>query len=777
MTPQITGYWPNSNQTAAQTTPTRARCSRAPRDDDSPASNDTAAVLENMTYVGGMNYAKYRLEASRVKSAGKQKMTRPPTLCVQEEMARDGASSCRDGTSSSTSSRRSSTYRAVEEAAAARTAMSKEEAEAQRALARLADTRAECNEQHQAITTELEAMQSSVSDSLLRAATQQTTVQAAKVDALGYHLEEVKNMFLQRELRMEAQMAELSNQMHTLSAASRTAAPANEQPKAAEPVASTSEIVPMRTPHQLIALKTSAKSESKVLKPPPTGKKTNKVHVCAPNPLSNVSLPPAPTFTRTQSRAVDPMMTTSSTIGLTDTKATAGSRDSNAEDDVFTTARSGTAGVTSMFLTASEVVPTGDPCASSTRKKDDANGELSIQATRGSRDNSPAPSEEGEAISRGQLQFTAAISKAMSKELAPLLAGRDPSQARPSVYRGSKEGSIDGWILVMRRYLQRTQAKATADDKAWGIIGHLEGEARNYITNKAESERDTPEKVFELLASRFGTGGNRMQVRQAFATRQQSDREDWMQCLDALEGLRSQGFPGESVTTKRYEILQRFIEGVRDPALRRELSIIYASESTVTEPPTVESLRFTTRQLQRTRPRSAPYDPRYAMRSRPHHFAPLPPNKMVLPQGVMPPPPASNAPLNNQAAAQPAVLLPLGACFNCGQTGHFAGDCPNRDQARKTMAAPAPEDVKVTAEDVIDGGLEGYPVFRQCTNCGVFDHADAQCGEHSTKSNDELAYNRWTEVESAGVAAHTVPLEDDRVLMLHPAETPAFYTP
>ena len=179
---------------------------------------------------------------------------------------------------------------------------------------------------------------------------------------------------------------------------------------------------------------------------------------------------------------------------------------------------------------------------------------------------------------------------------------------------------------------------------------------------------DTPEKVFELPASRFGTGGNRMQVRQAFTTRQQSDREDRMQYLDELEGLRSQGFPEEPVTTKRYEILQRFIEGVRDPFLRRELSIIYASETTVSEPPTVESLRFTTRQLQRTRSKSAPYDPRYAMRSKPHPFAQLPPNKMVLPQGVLPPPPANNAP-TNAAAAQPAARLPLGACFNCGQTG------------------------------------------------------------------------------------------------------------
>ena len=87
--------------------------------------------------------------------------------------------------------------------------------------------------------------------------------------------------------------------------------------------------------------------------------------------------------------------------------------------------------------------------------------------------------------------------------------------------------------------------------------------------------------------------------------------------------------------------------------------------------------------------------------------------------------------------------------------------------------------MKVTAEDVTDGVLENYPGIHQCAHCGVYDHVDVPCGEHSQapRSNDELAYNRWAEVESAGVAAHTVPLEDDRVLMLHPAEPPAFHPP
>ena len=76
-----------------------------------------------------------------------------------------------------------------------------------------------------------------------------------------------------------------------------------------------------------------------------------------------------------------------------------------------------------------------------------------------------------------------------------------------------------------------------------------------------------------------------------------------------------------------------------------------------------------------------------------------------------------------------------------------------------------------------DGLAENYSGVRQCTYCGVFDHIDSQCAVAPANHGDEFAYNRWAEVEAAGVAAHTVPLGDDRVLMLHPAEPTPFYTP
>ena len=684
--------WPNSNVTnelAAE-----EGCSRAPlRAEANPSLQ--ATMDQDLTYIGCMSYARSRGRGiARVCANGKHKKVRPPMVNAGER--RPEASRVRSMTNSVASSQLSSVYK---------TALLEAQAETQRVLAGLASTRAECNEQHHAIVESIKTMQTTmrewlqVSDQLRTA----QNVQNARVDALGHRMGGINDMLMARELRVETQINDLSNQMHTVLNAiniMRREKSLPRQPSVGEGVQSGSSARAPEQPHPNRAIKPeqvsalnpstsrSAASETRskggaagnlVLTMPDTERKPARVQMRGPHDSADSSRPAAALGT-TRDQGVDPMSTiyldSSTEVDLSSTKATQGSQ---TEGAAYATAPMTVSAPDSLYLTADDGMPSGTPCASSTRKREDT-ADLSVQATHGSESGAgevEPRDEEAGIISSEQLRFTAAISKAMSKELALLLAGRDLAQTRPNVYRGAKDGSIDGWILIMQRYLKRIQTKVSAEDRAWSIIGHLEGEARNYIINKAESERDTPEKVFELLSSRFGAGRNRMQVRQAFQSRVQQEKEDWMQYLDALEGLRSQGFPQETITTKRYEILQRFMEGVWDPVLRRELAIVYASEAFSTEPPTVESLRFTTRQLQRNRPTPTqppqqPYDPRLAMRSRPHPFAPLPPNKMMLPQGVIPPPPASNAAPPNQPAAQPAVRLPVGACFNCGQAGHFA---------------------------------------------------------------------------------------------------------
>ena len=214
-----------------------------------------------------------------------------------------------------------------------------------------------------------------------------------------------------------------------------------------------------------------------------------------------------------------------------------------------------------------------------------------------------------ELISPEQLKFTEAISKTITKALVPLIANRDQTAVRPTLYRGSKDGTVEEWLLVMKRYLERVYSNASPVDKAWAIIDHLGDEARSFIINKPESERDSHEKVTTLLSSRFGTGKSRWPVRQAFRLRNQLEKEGLMQYLDALEGLRSQGFPDEPITTRRYEILHRFMDGVSDPVLQRELTVVFATEAYLVDPPTVESLRFTVQELQRSRHQQQPRDP------------------------------------------------------------------------------------------------------------------------------------------------------------------------
>ena len=352
-----------------------------------------------------------------------------------------------------------------------------------------------------------------------------------------------------------------------------------------------------------------------------------------------------------------------------------------------------------------------------------------------------------------------AISTAMSKGLEPLLAVKE-SKNKPTKYRGTRDGNADGWMMLMKRHLEKAHPKATPLDKAWTIIEYLEHEARDYITNKSEAERDTDEKVFALLARRFGTGSSKIHIQQQFRTRNQNSEEDYMQYLDALEGLRSQGYPNEEVTVRRYEIMQRFIEGVRNFELKRNLALMYAPEQYVEAPPTVEALRFTIQQYLRMRGSARsdnypmiPPPQQQANLPQPNQSpaAPLPAQKM---QQQQPPQPAAY----QQQPAPPAAYRqqPQRACFNCGDLSHFVVDCPLKDRARKPVQQQVnschtnpsgswicPSQPHGLNYDVFPVSLPTQGTVAFCINCGRTEHSASECMAPEHMSHEEQIRAAW----------------------------------
>ena len=126
----------------------------------------------------------------------------------------------------------------------------------------------------------------------------------------------------------------------------------------------------------------------------------------------------------------------------------------------------------SALQSADSVLPTSKPYSSSTRNQeiitiDSTNSSNdSTKSTKGNGVEQPTAIEDDEPIPPELLKFTEAISKAMAKELEPLIASCDQTRTRPTTYKGTKDGSFDGWLPLMRRFLKQVHTKSTKIDKA-----------------------------------------------------------------------------------------------------------------------------------------------------------------------------------------------------------------------------------------------------------------------------------------------------------------------
>ena len=82
------------------------------------------------------------------------------------------------------------------------------------------------------------------------------------------------------------------------------------------------------------------------------------------------------------------------------------------------------------------------------------------------------------------------------------------------------------------------------------ILSNLEGTALKCVVAKKEEERDTADKIFEILLNRFGSGMRGHQAMMRFEERRQRDDESIDRFLDDLESLRRRSDPEESTNRR-----------------------------------------------------------------------------------------------------------------------------------------------------------------------------------------------------------------------------------
>ena len=76
---------------------------------------------------------------------------------------------------------------------------------------------------------------------------------------------------------------------------------------------------------------------------------------------------------------------------------------------------------------------------------------------------------------------------------------------KPKEFKDDSDGCIDTWVEVMRLHLEQDNLN---DERqaCTAILSNLEGTALKCGVAKKEKERDTADKIFEILLNRFGSG-------------------------------------------------------------------------------------------------------------------------------------------------------------------------------------------------------------------------------------------------------------------------------
>ena len=159
---------------------------------------------------------------------------------------------------------------------------------------------------------------------------------------------------------------------------------------------------------------------------------------------------------------------------------------------------------------------------------------------------------------------------------------------KPRCYEDESDGCKHTCIEVIKLHFEEEDLTERQESSA--LTNNLEGAALNCVVTKNRYQRDTAEKVFEIMLNRFGSRVQGHQARMRIEKRRQREDETIDKFLDDLEMLRNRIQPDESNSRMNLVKASKFIDGVKNDELRTMLSRHYTPTST--NAPTPEKLRI-----------------------------------------------------------------------------------------------------------------------------------------------------------------------------------------
>ncbi|XGW34657.1 hypothetical protein V3C99_018555 [Haemonchus contortus] len=214
----------------------------------------------------------------------------------------------------------------------------------------------------------------------------------------------------------------------------------------------------------------------------------------------------------------------------------------------------------------------------------------------------------------------------------------------------------------------------TSKQKAFFLIGHLDGIAREKIEELSNEEREDYSNVVAHLKQSFGGPQYRYMARQSLASCQQQVGESAAIFANRLLLLVRAAMAGHDPASQKERVLEEFVARLR-PDIRYYVKLDNPAtfEKAVAKAQMVEQLlaEATADRLIRPSQPAQPIEVKAAIAPRrdnrgPRHNKRLPPRARASYQSFQG--------IRNTGPQQPGILAPT--CFNCGGSGHYSRVCP-----------------------------------------------------------------------------------------------------